>query len=1083
MRPAAPGVLAALLSLAPPAWAADVEPGAGQTAPAGDAGRVDFGRDVRPILSDRCFACHGPDGAARSSPLRFDSEEGAHVALDSGGFAFVAGDPGASVLLDRVTADPGDWSRMPPAEAGEPLTPEQIDVLRRWIEQGAEWGNHWSFEPVVKPAVPKIPAASPIDAFLDRRLEQAGIAVNGPAPKTELIRRATFSLTGLPPTPEEVDAFLADESPDAYGRVVDRLLASPHYGEHRARYWLDAARYGDTHGLHLDNRREIWPYRDWVVRAFNQNEPFDEFTVEQLAGDLLPNPSLDQLVATGFNRCNVTTSEGGSIDEEYRVRYAVDRTETVGTVFMGLTVGCAACHDHKFDPVSQKEFYSLYAYYRSTQDAPMDGNALLPPPAVLVETPWQTAERGRLQDAIAAEEHAFRSYVAGLDYPAPAAVGPAGDGAAGGKTAGRIDGSLAHHADHVDQPAADGTADERGDWVWVDDAAPPSAEISGDETAGGIDGWKWTTREAGPVFSGSVAWQKTSRYQVQSLFKGAESPVVAGAGDTLFVHVYIEEGGNPGSIMLQAHTPAEGWDHRAVWGNKNGIEYGTLGTPSRVHQGELPGRGEWTRLEVPLAEIGIDPGETIDGLAFTQKGGILYWDAAGFATDRAGELERAAAQAAWERAVADAGLADALPGDLPALLAVPPAERDDAAAGAVAAYYRRAVHPQLKARFASHRAETESLRAALSRLNGSIPSSLVMKEEAEPRPAFVLNRGQYDDPGEPVAPAVPAVLPPLPEDAPKNRLALARWLVDPDHPLTARVTVNRFWQQHFGTGLVKTSEDFGSQGEQPSHPELLDYLAAEFVESGWDVKALHRRIVTSAAFRRSAAAAPAQLDADAENRLLARGPRYRLDAESIRDAALAASGLLTEKLGGPGVKPYQPEGIWEAVAFVGSDTQLFRRDEGDALHRRSVYTFWKRTAPPPGLATLDAPTRESCVVRRGRTNTPLQALLLMNDEQFVEAARHLGARMLTEGGAADDSRLTRGFRLALGRAPGPDELAVLRQTLNANREQFRADPAAANALLRYGETPPAGGLDPAEHAAYTLVGSLLMNTDAFITKG
>ena len=327
------------------------------------------------------------------------------------------------------------------------------------------------------------------------------------------------------------------------------------------------------------------------------------------------------------------------------------------------------------------------------------------------------------------------------------------------------------------------------------------------------------------------------------------------------------------------------------------------------------------------------------------------------------------------------------------------------------------------------------------------------------------------------------MLPPLPEDAPKNRLALARWLVDPDHPLTARVTVNRFWQQHFGTGLVKTSEDFGSQGEQPSHPELLDYLAAEFVESGWDVKALHRRIVTSAAFRRSAAATPEQLDADAENRLLARGPRYRLDAESIRDAALAASGLLTEKLGGPGVKPYQPEGIWEAVAFVGSDTQLFRRDEGDALHRRSVYTFWKRTAPPPGLATLDAPTRESCVVRRGRTNTPLQALLLMNDEQFVEAARHLGARMLTEGGAADDSRLTRGFRLALGRAPGPDELAVLRQTLNANREQFRADPAAANALLRYGETPPAGGLDPAEHAAYTLVGSLLMNTDAFITKG
>ena len=389
----------------------------------------------------------------------------------------------------------------------------------------------------------------------------------------------------------------------------------------------------------------------------------------------------------------------------------------------------------------------------------------------------------------------------------------------------------------------------------------------------------------------------------------------------------------------------------------------------------------------------------------------------------------------------------------------------------------------MKARFASYEAEVGSLRAALSRLDGSIPSTLVMAEEDTPRPAFLLNRGQYDDPGEPVRPSTPAALPPLPEDAPENRLTLARWLVDPGHPLTARVTVNRVWQQHFGTGLVKTSEDFGSQGEWPSHPELLDYLAAEFVESGWDVKALHRRIALSAAFRRSAAASPAQLEADPENRLLARGPRYRLDAESIRDAALAASGLLVEQLGGPGVKPYQPEGVWEAVAFVGSDTQLFRRDDGDALHRRSLYTFWKRTAPPPALATLDAPTRESCVVRRGRTNTPLQALLLMNDEQFVEAARRLAARMLTEAGPGDGAKLTRGFRLALGRAPDAAELAVLTRVLAEHRADFAADPAAAKALLNVGAAPAAAGLDPAEHAAFTLIGSLLMNTDAFITKG
>ena len=609
MRPAVPGLLFALLAATAPAAGPDVGPAAGPepAGPAGDAADpVDFRRDVRPILSDRCFTCHGPDAAARTSPLRFDSLEGASVELDSGGRAFVAGDAAHSVLLDRVTADPGDWSHMPPAGAGEPLTPAQVDTLRRWIEQGAKWTDHWSFEPVVKPAVPAVRAESPIDAFLNRELDEAGLAANGPAPKTELIRRAAFSLTGLPPTPEEVDAFLADDAPDAYGRVVDRLLASPRYGEHRARYWLDAARYGDTHGLHLDNRREIWPYRDWVTRAFNRNKPFDEFAVEQLAGDLLPGPdgdgpTLDQLVATGFNRCNVTTSEGGSIDEEYRVRYAVDRTEAVGTVFMGLTVGCAACHDHKFDPVSQKEFYELYAYYRSTRDAPMDGNALLPPPAVRVETPWQTAERGRLQSAVAAEEHAFRSHVASVDYPDPRDP-PRENPAA-------TDGNDGNVADHGNQDSAAGTAAEARDWVWVDEAAPPSATVAGDEVAGGIDGWKWTGRDAGPVFRGSVAWQKTSRYTVQSLFHGAETPVVAAAGDSLFAHVYIAEGGNPTSIMLQVHTPEEGWEHRAVWGDAGRIEFGTRDTPSRLPRGPLPGREKWVRIEVPLAEIGVDAGE------------------------------------------------------------------------------------------------------------------------------------------------------------------------------------------------------------------------------------------------------------------------------------------------------------------------------------------------------------------------------------------------------------------------------------------------------------------------------------------
>ncbi len=591
------------------------------------------------------------------------------------------------------------------------------------------------------------------------------------------------------------------------------------------------------------------------------------------------------------------------------------------------------------------------------------------------------------------------------------------------------------------------------------------------------------------------------------------SPVVAGAGDSVFVHIYLEEGGAPQTVMLQVHTKQERWEHRAVWGNKHAISFGQVDTPSRSPRGPLPQRGVWTRLEVPLSAIGVEAGDEIDGLAFTQKGGHVRWDAAGFRAAGAADLRLAAARSAWEAAVRQSHAAGRLPPEIAAALDGPPARLEDGSEDrseddpsplpgwldrrlreaadrvtaamyerAVADYFAAAVFPQLETRFASHEEEMSLLRGSISRLDATIPNTLVMRDEDRPRPAFVLNRGEYDDPGEPVSPATPAALPPLPENAPQNRLTLARWLVDPNHPLTARVTVNRIWQQHFGTGLVKTSEDFGFQGEWPSHPALLDWLAAEFVDSGWDMKALHRRIVTSAAFRRSSAVLPAQLQADPDNRLLARGPRYRLDAEAIRDAALSASGLLVEHVGGPGVKPYQPGGLWEAVGYTDSNTAKFKRDDGDALHRRSLYTFWKRTSPPPSLSTFDAPSREACVVRRSRTNTPLQALALMNDEQFVEASRRLAARLLTEGGASDDAKLTFGFRVTLGRPPAPDELAVLTSVLKAHRAGFAADPAAAAKLLTVGATPPDAALDPAEHAAFTLLANLLMNTDAFVTK-
>ena len=1053
MRPMRPA--ACLLLCVAPALAAGPE----DVGAKGDVTRpVDFNRDVRPILSDKCFTCHGNDAGSRPSDFRLDLEESAYVELDSGGFGIVKGDPDHSVILERVTADTDDWSHMPPAETGKDLTPEEVETLRRWIAEGAAWGDHWSFEPVERPAVPETadPAAGPVDAFLNRRIEEAGLVPNGPAGKTDLLRRVTYTLTGLPPTPEEVDAFLADEAPDAYERVVDRLLDSPRYGEHRARYWLDAARYGDTHGLHLDNKRSIWPYRDWVVRAFNENKPFDEFAVEQLAGDLLDSPTTEQLVATGFNRCNVTTSEGGAIDEEFRVRYAVDRTETVGTVFLGLTVGCAACHDHKFDPVSQEEFYSLYAYYRSAADPAMDGNALLPPPAVRVESPWQAAERAALLAKIEAEDHAFAAYAADLFYPpVPSSFPPLGAG------------------------------EEPADFVWVDDALPAGAKPQGDQSDGGRDGWRWYTDRAGPVFSGTAAWHRDTRYQGQSFFTKAAPPVTAAEGDTVFAHVYIEPGGNPQALMIQVHTEQTGWNHRAVWGDKNAISHGKAGTPGKFAAGDLPGREAWTRLEVPLADLGVEPGETVDGLAFTQTGGHVRWDAAGFKTGGAASAARLAARAAWEAAVTNALAAGSdltLPADIVAILTVPPGERTAEATTLLGNYYRTAVHPLVGPRFASHEAEVRGLRAAISRLDASIPSTLVMADAPEVRPAHVLTRGEYDQPAQEVVPDVPAALPPVPADAPRNRLTLAEWLTDPDHPLTARVTVNRVWQQHFGTGLVKTSEDFGSQGEWPSHPELLDWLAAEFVASGWDVKALHRRLVTSEAFKRDAAASPALLSADPENRLLARGPRHRLDAESIRDGALAAAGLLVEHVGGPGVNPYQPGGLWEAVGYTDSNTAKFRRDDGAALYRRSVYTFWKRTSPPPGLSTFDAPTRESCVVRRSRTNTPLQALALMNDVQFVEAARCLAERAMTEAGDDADARLRRAFRLVLGRSPDDRELAVLRGAYEAHEADFAADPAGAVKLLAVGEAPRDRSLDPAGHASLTLVASLLLNTDAAVTK-
>ncbi|QDV36689.1 PSD1 and planctomycete cytochrome C domain-containing protein [Tautonia plasticadhaerens] len=1007
---------------------------------------VDFSRDIRPLLSDACFACHGPDEGTLKAGLRLDLKDDAFA--DRGGYAAVVpGDPEASELFYRISTE-DEFDRMPPADSHKGLSPGQVELFRAWIEQGAPWEEHWAFVTPTKPEPPEVADESrvenPIDAFILDRLDREG---PDPAPEADpevLVRRAHLDLTGLPPTPEEVGAYLADDRPDRYEQLVDRLLDSPHYGEHMARFWLDAARYGDTHGLHLDNYREMWPYRDWVIEAFNRNLPYDRFVVEQLAGDLLPDPTPDQVIATGFNRAHVTTSEGGSIEEEVFVRNVVERVDATGTVFLGLTVACARCHDHKFDPISQADYYSMFAFFNSLDGKPLDGNAKAHPPVLQVPSEEHRAERQRLEAELASVREQIAEAVAAVDYD------PSRD---------------EDRAEYV----------RREDFVWVDDALPPGAKPSSEGE------WAFVSEPEHPVFLGSKAHVRTSEGQSQHLFTEASQGLLVGEGDTLFAHAFLDPLNPPKEIMLQWNTGE--WKHRAYWG-ENLIDYGTDGTTERVSRGALPTTGEWVRLEVPAADVGIPPGTTITGLAFTQHGGTVRWDAAGIRSWTPQLGESYASLASWIRDQRVLGDKAALPDPITQLVAVDPGERTGEQSERLRDYFVEHAYAPARPTLApllARRAEVEKAKTALEE---SIPTTLVWKEMAEPKPAFILNRGEYDQPGDPVGRSVPSFLPPLPEGAPVDRLGLASWLVDRSNPLTARVAANRLWQQVFGVGLVKTSEDFGAQGETPSHPELLDWLAVQFQDDGWDVKEFMRRLVTSNTYRRSSRATPELLARDPKNRLYARGPRFRLDAETIRDQALFVGGLLVEQVGGPSVKPPQPSGLWEAVGYTSSNTAQFRADTGrEKVHRRSLYTFWKRTSPPPQMTTFDAPSRESCTMRRERTNTPLQALLLLNDPQYVEAARALAERTMREAGSSTEDRLTRMFRIVAARTPEADELAELTAAYDDLIASYRDDPEAARQLIAVGETTPDPAHDPAELAAWTVIANTLLNLDEVIVKG
>ncbi len=1014
---------------------------------------IEFNRDVRPILSDRCFACHGPDPANRKSKLHFDTEEGARQDL-GGRFAIVPGDPERSELIRRVTTDKKSL-RMPPAYAGyAALTPGEVDILRRWIQQGAPWQKHWSLIPPRTPAIPSVRHAAwvrnPIDAFVAARLEREGLQPSPEADRAALIRRLTLDVTGLPPTPAEIDAFVRDETPGAYERLADRLLQSPRYGERMAARWLDAARYADTNGYQTDGERVMWRWRDWVIDAFNQNMPFDRFTIEQLAGDLLPNPTVEQRIATGFNRNHRGNGEGGIIPEEYAVEYVVDRVETTSTVWLGLTMGCTRCHDHKYDPFTQKDFYRLYAFFNNIPErgrAWKYGNS---PPMMPAPTRDQQEQVRRLDEQIAAAdrrlaelrpriEQAQREWEKSLRRRAP------------------MDGSLTE--DLVAHFALDGDGQTP---VFKDGSAAFAAGRVGG--AASLDGKRYL--DAGEV----------ARF---------------GFYDKFTISAWIRPEAPTGVIVAKTEDVAEGLGYGLHLQNGKvqvNLVQRWLDDSLRVETEQPLPLGEWRHVAMTYDGSRVAGGVRIYVNGEPQKLKVLI-DDLNQSFDTKEPLRIGSGYGPENRF---RGLIDDVrvfrgalpPGDI-AILADPapvtaiararPAKRSPASQAKLARYFLTQEAPEEVRQ--AYRAVVD-LRKQRQALIESLPTVMVMQELPTPRPAHLLIRGAYDRPGEQVERQTPAALPPMAPDLPRDRLGLARWLVDPSNPLPARVFVNRLWQMYFGAGLVKTVEDFGSQGEWPSHPELLDWLATEFIRSGWDVKRMVKTIVTSATYRQASQASPELLQRDPENRLLARGPRFRLPAEMVRDQALAVSGLLVEKLGGPSVKPYQPAGLWTEL----SGGEDYRQDHGENLYRRSLYSFWKRTAPPPAMSTFDAAGRETCVVRETRTNTPLQALTLMNDVTYVEAARHLAQRMMKEGGAGPAERIAFGYRLATARAIPARAAEVLRESYFHHLDRYQSSRAEAEALLSAGESPRDPSLVVPELAAYTVVASLILNLDQTVTK-
>ena len=1040
--------------------------------------KVDYNYHIKPILSDRCYACHGPDENKREADLRLDTQEGAFAALgdEKDRYAIKAGSLSNSEIYHRISSEDPD-ELMPPPDSKLSLTPYELALINKWISQGAEWKPHWSFIPLQAVEVPKVKNANwvrnPIDHFILSRLEGEGIQPSPEASKERLIRRLSFDLTGLPPTIAEIDAFLADDSPDAYEKVVDRLLASPHYGERMANEWMDVARYADSHGLHADGWRNMWPWRDWVISAFNENMPFDRFVTWQLAGDMLPNPTKEQKLATAFHRNHPMTAEGGVVGEEWRLEYVFDRTTTTARAFMGLTVECARCHDHKFDPISQKEFFQLSAFFNNVKELGMTGDDGNYGPCISLPDEKTEQQLLAIEKSIRQAERklattekeieASKKYLQQL----PTEKGQRPTGRISYFPLNRISkGSSQSMADGNPQAIISGQPEliegKKGKALRFDN----DYDLLHLEGVGNFEKYE--------AFSAGL-WLKTEKVgEIQTILSTAGDKNNFWRGWEMYMdslnhpavrlisnlaHDYIH-------IISNKRIPVNTWTHLLFTYDGSGK---AKGLKLYLNGKAISSTVEYDRLRRSIKTISsgahnptdrpVRIGKSYRG--FTGENGVFL----GSVDDiQLFDWQLSGREVAWI-----AGLE---------ANSTIPKNPDDDQKSLMLDHFLLRNSPDID----KQKQHLQSLYKEQLALIDSVPEIMVMEEMSEPRATFVLDRGLYDAPMYKVGPEAPEKLGGFPQQYPKNRLGLAQWLLSPDHPLTARVIVNRYWQMYFGKGLVATPEDFGSQGALPTHPALLDWLAIHFMRAGWDIKAFQKMIVMSACYRQSSRFREDLNEIDPENELLAKGPSYRLPAEMIRDHALASSGLLIRKIGGPSVKPYQPPGLWIDKGNFSHVLLHYKEDEGEGLYRRSLYTFIRRTSPPPSMMAFDASDRNACIVRRQSTNTPMQALILMNDPQYVEASRLMAERIQKEGGDDLKAWIEYGFRLATSRKPSKEEIEIFTHMYEDEVARLKADPQKANELLGVGEKARDESLDVIQTASLAIVSSMMLNHDESYMK-